>query len=148
MKLVNLSLYAEGYYSGRTYEENRWVKADSYEKIKGDLTEDIFCGELDGKHSQTYGEIEAQDWFANDDDLVKAGDGVCEGEQLRNELVEIYKKHNLDFETEEKEVAKYLESLDRYIDVTVSVLQSQKDELDSFIDNLAKSAYQRKQTKE
>ena len=26
MELVNINLFAEGYYSGRTYEDNIWIK--------------------------------------------------------------------------------------------------------------------------
>lgn len=35
MELVNINLFAEGYYSGRTYEDNIWIKKSSYEKING-----------------------------------------------------------------------------------------------------------------
>ena len=46
MELVNVSLFAEGYYSGETYEENIWIKKSSYEKLKDDFPEEIGCGEL------------------------------------------------------------------------------------------------------
>lgn len=136
MKLINLSLYAEGYYSGSTYEENIWIKANSYEKIKDDLPEEIFCGELDGKHSQVYGDIEIQDWFESDEDLIKAGNATCDGDNLRNELIDIYENHNLDFESEEKEIGEFLNSLDRYIEITVNIPQSKKDELFEFVESL------------
>ena len=35
MELVNVNLFAEGYYSGRTYEDNIWIKKSSYEKLAG-----------------------------------------------------------------------------------------------------------------
>ena len=34
MNLVNLNFYAEGYYSGQTYEENILITEDFYNKIK------------------------------------------------------------------------------------------------------------------
>lgn len=136
MRLININLYAEGYYSGSTYEENQWVKADSYEKIKDDLPEEICCGELDGKHSEVYGDIEIQDEFKNDEDLANAGDGACDGERLRYRLIDVYKIHNLDFESEEREIEKYLSSLDRYVEVTVNIPQSKKDKLFEFVDSL------------
>lgn len=136
MKLINLSLYAEGYYSGSTYEENRWVKADTYEKIKEDLPEEIYCGELDGKHSEIYGDVEVQDWFKTDEDLIKSGDAECDGEKLRYKLFDIYENHNLDFESEEKEIEEYLNLLDRYVEVTVNIPQSKKDKLFEFVDGL------------
>lgn len=37
MDLVNVCLYAVGYYSTTTYEDNIWIKKSSYEKL-----EDIF----------------------------------------------------------------------------------------------------------
>lgn len=136
MKLVNINLYAEGYYSGSTYEENRWVRADSYEKIKDALPEEIYCGELDGKHSEVSGDIEIQDDFNDDEDLEMAGDGGCDGERLRDVLVNIYQDHSLDFDSEEKEIEDYLNSLDRYVEVTVNIPQSKRDELYKFVDDL------------
>ena len=41
MELVNVNLYAEGYYSGATYEDNIWIKESSYEKLR-----DIFPTEI------------------------------------------------------------------------------------------------------
>ena len=32
MELVNVNLYAYGYYSEATYEDNIWIKKSSYEK--------------------------------------------------------------------------------------------------------------------
>lgn len=136
MRLININLYAEGYYSGSTYEENRWVRADSYEKIKEALPEEIYCGELDGKHSEVSGDIEIQDDFNNDEDLEMAGDGACDGDRLRDVLADIYQDHNLDFDSEEKEIEEYLNSLDRYVEVTVNIPQSKRDELYKFVDDL------------
>lgn len=39
MKFVNLKVRAKGYYSLSTYEENRLVKADTFNKICDDLIE-------------------------------------------------------------------------------------------------------------
>lgn len=136
MRLINISLYAEGYYSGSTYEENRWIKADSYEKIKDDLPEEIYCGELDGKYSEVCGDVEIQDWFETDEDLIKSGDGACDGQRLRYKMVEIYEKHNLDFQSEEKEIEDFLNSLDRCVEVTVNIPLSKKDKLHEYVELL------------
>lgn len=140
MKLVNLILYAKGEYSGTIYEENRWVKSESYEKIKNDLPKEICCGELDGKHSgvEVYGDIEIQDEFENDEDLREAGVGKCDGNNLRDELIDIYKNHGLNFETEEKETEQFLESLDRYVEVTIIVPLSKRDKLYKYVQILRK----------
>lgn len=46
MELVNVCLFAEGYYSGSTYEDNIWIKKSSYEKLKDIFPTKIGCGEL------------------------------------------------------------------------------------------------------
>ena len=43
MELVNVCLFAEGYY-GRTYEDNIWIKKSSYEKLKDVFPEEISYG--------------------------------------------------------------------------------------------------------
>lgn len=138
MKLLNLILYAEGDYSGSTYEENRWIKYESYEKIKDDLPEEICCGDLDGKHSEVYGDIEIQDEFENDEDLREAGVGDCDGDKLRYKLIDIYENHNLNFEAEEEEIEQFLETLDGYVEVTVDIPLSQRDELYKYVEILKK----------
>lgn len=35
MELVNVCLFAEGYYIGSTYKDNIWIKKFSCEKLKG-----------------------------------------------------------------------------------------------------------------
>lgn len=44
MELVNVCLFAEGYYSGSTYEDNIWIKKSSYEKLKDIFPKEIGCG--------------------------------------------------------------------------------------------------------
>ena len=69
MDIVNLCFYAEGYYSGSTYEENITVSKEFYEKIKDKVEEMEVCVyELDGKHSTTYGNIEVQS--CNEEDII------------------------------------------------------------------------------
>ena len=53
MELVNVCLFAEGYYSESTYEDNIWIKKSSYEKLKDIFPTEIGCGELDGKFSDS-----------------------------------------------------------------------------------------------
>ena len=73
MELVNVNLYAEGYYSGATYEDNIWIKESSYEKLRDIFPTEISCGELDGKHSEVMGEVEIQNNWHTDEDFAKAG---------------------------------------------------------------------------
>ena len=57
MDLVFISVYAEAYYSEEEYYDSFWIKRSSYEKIKDDISDEIYCGELDGKHSETMGSV-------------------------------------------------------------------------------------------
>lgn len=58
MNLVKISLQAEGYYSGQTYEETIFLLEDDYKLLEQDVTKfEIYIGELDGKHSEVKGYI-------------------------------------------------------------------------------------------
>ena len=72
MELVNVCLFAEGYYSGSTYEDNIWIKKSSYEKLKDIFPTEIGCGELDGKFSEVMGDVEIQDDWETDVDYAQA----------------------------------------------------------------------------
>ena len=79
MELVNVCLFAEGYYSGSTYEDNIWIKKSSYEKLKDIFPTEICCGELDGKFSEVMGNVEIQDDWHTDEEYSKAGDAKHDG---------------------------------------------------------------------
>ena len=57
MDLVFISVYAEAYYSKAEYYDSFWIKRSSYEKIKDDISDEIYCGKLDGKLSETMGSV-------------------------------------------------------------------------------------------
>lgn len=44
MDLVFISVYAEAYYSKAEYYDSFWIKRSSYEKIKDDISDEIYCG--------------------------------------------------------------------------------------------------------
>lgn len=131
MNLVNISVYAEGYYSGSNYSENVLIKEESYEKIKADIPEEIFCGELDGKHSQVYGEVEVD--FYKDDDLLTYTNEDCDGNTLQKGIENVFKKYNMDFENESNDIKSYLSSLDRYCDMTIRVRKSKLDKISRIV---------------
>ena len=137
MDIVNLCFYAEGYYSGSTYEENITVSKEFYEKIKDKVEEMEVCVyELDGKHSTTYGNIEVKsckeadiiDWWEETEN---------DGNVFYSELSWICQCYfNLDLDKEIKEVEEYIDSLDTYVEVEVRVKKSQKDKLMDFVETL------------
>lgn len=136
MELVNVCLFAEGYYSEATYEENIWIKESSYEKLRDIFPTEISCGELDGKHSDVMGEVEIQDNWETDEDYAKAGVAECDGDYLELELEDLYKSNNLDWDSEQKEIKEYFNNLDVWEEVTVNIPSSKKSELMKFVKTL------------
>lgn len=137
MDIVNLCFYAEGYYSGSTYEENITVSKEFYEKIKDKVEEMKVCVyELDGKHSTTYGNIEVQS--CNEEDIIDWWEETKnDGSFFYSELSWICQCYfNLDLDKEIKEVKEYIDSLDTYVEVEVRVKKSQKDKLMDFVETL------------
>lgn len=136
MELVNVCLFAEGYYSGSTYEDNIWIKKSSYEKLKDIFPTEIGCGELNGKFSEVMGNVEIQDDWHTDEEYSKAGSAKHDGDYLEWELKDLYRDNNLDWEAEQKEIKEYLDSLDLYEDVTVCIPASKKSEFMRFVKTL------------
>lgn len=137
MDIVNLCFYAEGYYSGSTYEENVTVSKEFYEKIKDKVEEMEVCVyELDGKHSTTYGNIEVQS--CNEEDIIDWWEETKnDGSFFYSELSWICQCYfNLDLDKEIKEVEEYIDSLDTYVEIEVRVKKSQMDKLVEFMHKL------------
>ncbi len=136
MELVNVNLYAYGYYSEATYEDNIWIKKSSYEKLKDNFPLQIGCGELDGKYSEVMGDVEIQDDWETDVDYAQAGVSKCDGDYLEWELKDLYKDNNIDWDSEQKEIKEYFDNLDVWEEVTVSIPSSKKSELMKFVETL------------
>lgn len=136
MDVVNLCFYAEGYYSGSTYEENITVSKEFYEKIKDKVEEMEVCVyELDGKHSTTYGNIEIQSY--NEEDIIDWWEETeNDGSVFYDELSWICGYLNLDLDKEIKEVEEYIDSLDTYEKIEIRVKKSQMDKLVEFMHKL------------
>lgn len=137
MDIVNLCFYAEGYYSGSTYEENVTVSKEFYEKIKDKVEEMEVCiYELDGKYSETYGNIEIQSY--NEEDIIDWWEETeNDGNVFYSELSWICQCYfNLDLDKEIKEVEEYIDSLDTYVEIEVRVKKSQMDKLVEFMHKL------------
>lgn len=59
MSYVQLSIDVEAYYSEATYYEEVFLPVDVWEEIKDGFDFTMYIGELDGKHSEVRGTIEA-----------------------------------------------------------------------------------------
>lgn len=136
MELVNVNLYAEGYYSGATYEDNIWIKESSYEKLRDIFPTEISCGELDGKHSEVMGEVEIQNNWHTDEDFAKAGRSEGDGDRLELELIDLYNEHGLDWDAEQDEIDEYFDGLDIWKDVTITLPESKIQALRKYADCL------------
>lgn len=138
MELVNVNLYARGYYSEATYEDNIWIKKSSYEKLKDAFPLQISCGELDGKYSEVIGDVEIQNDWHTDEEYAEVCVTKCDGDYLKYELIDLYEENNLDWESEQKEIKEYFNSLDVWKMLTVNIPSSKEKELLEFVKNLCK----------
>ncbi len=111
-------------------------KKSSYEKLKEIFPSTICCGELDGKYSETVGEIEIQDEWETDEDYAKAGIASCDGNYLEYSLRNLYENNNLNWNAEQKEIREYFDGLDTWIEITVNIPASKRDELIKFAESL------------
>ena len=136
MELVNVCLYGESYYSNATYEDNIWIKKSSYEQLKDIFPERGYCGELDGKYSDTHGDIEIQSVWNTDEEYAKCGWNRCDGDYLEDSLRDLYSSNNIDWEAEQKEIKEYFDSLDVWKDVKVSIPKSKLEEFYRFVSEL------------
>lgn len=136
MELVNISAYAEGYYSGQTYEENIFITKESYEKLKEKIDEiEIYIYELDGKHSEVEADIDID--CLTEETLLKIDlDKGNDGENLYYTLEEIFENNDLSLDKELDVINNYLRTLDNIITFEVTVKTSQKEKVLDFIKTL------------
>ena len=137
MDLVKLYCYGEAYYSGATYREVIYLLKEDYRKLNWDLTEEeIWLGELDGKHSEVYGDVfisEIKEEEQENYNFETDDDGDClfnhliyEREGITEEMIEGMVKRALD----------YIETIDSLVDVTYRVRKSQVKYLDRVYNDL------------
>lgn len=144
-EVIVISLSAEAYYSGATYEEEvvllskdfidyiyETVDVADSNSIKEDEECSVYVGELDGKHSETYGSIYIETY--NENELPKLRmDKTWDGYYLERYLF----GSNYDLKQKCKDnLMKRLESVDTTIEVTVKIKKSQKSTLDNFVEML------------
>lgn len=124
MDVVNICAYAEGYYSGSTYEENISISKEVYDSLKDEISEmKVYISELDGKHSETILEVEIQN-FTEDDIGKMTWESNNDGDTMYCQLNAIFKSHNLNLDDEVKKVQDFVDSLDVYTEITVTVRKS------------------------
>ena len=149
-KAIKISLSAEGYYSGNTYDEEVILLTEDFLKyVYGkveliDIDDDefdttIIISELDGKYSEVTGYVSIQylkDFEMSDSNIHKYLNDQWDGSRLHDYLF----SYNDELGDKCKDnLRKYMSKIDYYVNVTVKIKESQRQLLDDFIKKLNES---------
>lgn len=129
MNLIKINVYGEGCHSGKSYDETILLLEEDYKLLYDDLQDkEIYLGELDGKHSEVYGEIDI-DTISEDSqlnyDFKVSDDGdmlYWELDELTDNLSEMIKKAN-----------KYISTIDSMTTVSFNIRKSQVEKVNSIV---------------
>lgn len=156
--LIEINTYGEGHYSGSVYNEVMFITTEDFLKYFGNGAEkltpgviqavaesgEVYLGELDGKYSEVYGDIECVTWTIEE---IKNHyeEPLNDGTKLRDYLIYNYagqytyeEQKNILKEIEDN-VAKVLESINPLVEVTVKVPKEKIEELEKFAESLCKN---------
>lgn len=135
MNLVKLNVYGEAYYSGQEYSETIFLLEEDYDKLKKDFNgKEIYLGELDGKHSEVYGEVEVE-YIPEEKQLDYKYNTHNDGESLYWELYESAYDKKMKLEEMIERANEYINNLDSLVEVTHTIRKSQVKKLNDWIDN-------------
>ena len=134
MNLVNINVYGEGYYSGSSYEESIFLLEEDYKELGKDLDGiEVYLGELDGKHSEVYGEVYVEiitEEMQKTYNFNKNNDG--------EELYDLIEELSPNSKNMVERAKKYIETLDSLIDITFTVKKSQVGKIREVVSELIK----------
>ena len=134
MNLVNINVYGEGYYSGSSYEESIFLLEEDYKELGKDLDGiEVYLGELDGKHSEVYGQVEVEiitEEMQKTYNFNKNNDG--------EELYDLIEELSPNSKNMIERAKKYIETLDSLIDITFTVKKSQVGKIREVVSELIK----------
>lgn len=134
MRIVELSVEYEAYYSGAEYSENMYLLEDDYLKLEEDFDgKEVYLGELDGKHSESTCEIYI-DYIDEEQQANRTYPIFMDGDCMFNEICEYTSQKTL-WEMRDR-ANKYIDDLDAYVEVEVKVRKSKINELNEFVNNL------------
>jgi hypothetical protein len=134
MELVLVSVYGCGYYSDNEYEESIWLTKETFDKIVDDIPSEISLGELDGKHSQVFGDVEWED-FSEKNILHKPNpfDLVADGTSLEEKIWDVLDKNGINYSEEKKKIYNYINSLDYLVRYERFVPKSQYENVNEAV---------------
>ena len=134
MNLVNINVYGGGYYSGSSYEESIFLLEEDYKELGKDLDGiEVYLGELDGKHSEVYGEVYVEiitEEMQKTYNFNKNNDG--------EKLYDLIEELSPNSKNMIKRAKKYIETLDSLVDITFTVKKSQVEKIKEVVLELIK----------
>lgn len=134
MRIVELYVGYQAYYSGAEYDEYVYLLEDDYCKLGVDLEdEEVYLGELDGKHSECIGEIEVTfiDECEQDNYMYKT---YSDGDSLFEKICD-YKDSDIIIDMVSR-AKSYINELDSYEILEVKLKKSNIDKVVEFINQL------------
>ncbi|NFF75953.1 hypothetical protein [Clostridium sporogenes] len=135
MNLVKLNVYGEGDYSGQEYSETIFLLEEDYDRLEKDFNGmKISLGELDGKHSEVYGEVEVE-YISEEKQLDYRYNFYDDGERLYWELYESAYDKKMKLEEMIERANNYINNLDSLVEVKYIIRKSQVKKLNDWIDN-------------
>lgn len=130
MKIVKLNLYGEGYYSGSKYSETIFLLEEDYKKLNKNCNGMEVClGELDGKYSEVYGEVEVS-IIEEKDQANYNYELELDGDSLRYELATLCSNISEMI----KRAKEYILDMDTIETVTLKIRKSKITELQEILD--------------
>lgn len=138
MNLVKIDVYAEGHYSGNTYEEVVFLTEDTYNKAKKEIdTLEMYIYDLDGKHSEVKADIDIE--IMDTERLLKEEDISCtsgDDDNLFFRLSDILEEEGIKIGDELDKVSEHIKSLDTKVTINITIKRSQKEEVVSLLEGV------------
>lgn len=129
MNLVKLDLYGEAYYSEAEYSETIYLLEDDYKSLGRDFQGmEVYLGELDGKHSGVYGEVQVNVIYKEKQEKMNF-ETDNDGDRLYWELWE----HSNNIKDMIKKANTYINSIDSMVVASYRVKKSDAKKIDKFV---------------
>lgn len=142
MNIIKLNLYGEGYYSGSSYDETMFLLEEDYKKLGIDLNgEEVCLGELDGKHSEVYGEITVRT-IKDEEQESLTFEKNNDGDTLYYHIQE----YSDEIDDMLQRVESYIKGIDYLVDIKYRVKKSEAVKIEKFISENIES-YRKNQIK-
>lgn len=136
MNITIINAFAEGHYSGQTFSEDVIIPTEIYEKCKSEIDNmSMYICELDGKHSEVKANISVTNM--TEEDLLNTNIDLSDSsDRLFEKLDFLLQNYDIFLYEEYKKAKDYIDTLDTYVDVTVTVRKSNVNKVSKFCEEL------------